>query len=77
MKDKHLEAFGATIRRKREELGISQEDFADLSGLHRTYVGGVERGERNVGLLSVIRIANGLKIPVSILLQGLDEVSNQ
>lgn len=49
--------FGANLRRYREAQGLSQEAFADLLGMHRTYVGGVERGERNLTLQSVERIA--------------------
>ena len=51
----------------RVERGFSQEEFADLCGLDRTYVGGIERGERNVGLINVHRLANALGVPVSAL----------
>jgi transcriptional regulator with XRE-family HTH domain len=56
-----LTAFGARVQKARQRLGLSQEDLADLSGLHRTYVGGVERGERNVGLLNLLRLARALR----------------
>ena len=49
--------LGRNIRRLRESQGMSQEDFADKLGYHRTYLGGVERGERNLTLRSVERIA--------------------
>jgi transcriptional regulator with XRE-family HTH domain len=49
--------FGKEVRRKRSKLGVSQEEFADMCGLDRTYVGGIERGERNVGLLNIDKIA--------------------
>lgn len=49
--------LGSNLRRYRQDRGLSQEDFADLLELHRTYVGGVERGERNLTLKSVERIA--------------------
>ena len=49
--------FGRNLRRYREERGLSQEAFADLLGMHRTYVGGVERGERNLTLRSIERLA--------------------
>ena len=49
--------LGRNLRRYREERGLSQEDFADLVGVHRTYMGGVERGERNLTLRSVERLA--------------------
>jgi transcriptional regulator with XRE-family HTH domain len=49
--------LGRNLRRYREARGISQEDFADVFDVHRTYIGGVERGERNLTLKSVERIA--------------------
>jgi transcriptional regulator with XRE-family HTH domain len=55
------------VRRRREALGISQEAFADKIGLHRTYVGSVERGERNVSLVNLERIAIGLGVALSSL----------
>lgn len=60
--------FGENLRRVREERGLSQEEFADLLGFHRTYVGGIERGERNLSLKSVERIAALAKVePVELL----------
>ncbi|WP_440709876.1 helix-turn-helix domain-containing protein [Herbiconiux sp. YIM B11900] len=50
--------LGRNLRRLRESQGMSQEDFADKLGYHRTYLGGVERGERNLTLRSVERIAD-------------------
>ncbi len=52
--------FGSTVRSIRQRQGISQEDLADRCGLHRTYIGGIERGERNVGLINIIAIAAAL-----------------
>lgn len=60
--------FGANLRRYREERGLSQEAFADVLGLHRTYIGGVERGERNLTLKSAERIAAAIEQPVLLLL---------
>jgi len=59
---------GRNLRRYREGRGLSQEAFADVLGWHRTYVGGVERGERNLTLRSLERIAAMLDLdPVSLL----------
>jgi transcriptional regulator with XRE-family HTH domain len=63
--------FGKALRERRHKLGVSQEEFADLCGLDRTYVGGIERGERNVGLVNIERLARALKISLSELLRGV------
>jgi len=60
--------FARAVRRRREALGLSQEAFADKIGLHRTYVGSVERGERNVSLSNLQRIADGLDTALSVLI---------
>lgn len=71
-KDVAARRFGETVRRFREAEGISQEELADRCGLHRTYVGSVERGERNVSLANIIRIAQALRKAPSVLLEGLE-----
>jgi transcriptional regulator with XRE-family HTH domain len=53
--------FGKMVREKRIELGYSQESFAEVAELHRTYIGAIERGERNLSLKNLIKIANTLK----------------
>lgn len=53
---------GLNIRKKREDKGLSQEELADLSDLHRTYIGQVERGEKNLTIRSLERIAKALKV---------------
>jgi transcriptional regulator with XRE-family HTH domain len=63
--------FGATIRELRGKLGYSQEKLAEEAGLHRTYIGGVERGERNVSLLNIVRLARALKVKPSQLLERI------
>ncbi len=59
--------IGKKIRQFREELNLSQEDLADKSDLDRTYIGGVERGERNVTILSLQKICDALKINIKDL----------
>jgi transcriptional regulator with XRE-family HTH domain len=60
--------FAQHIRAKRRELGISQEELADRCGLHRTYVGAVERGERNISLDNMDRICTALGAQVPEML---------
>lgn len=59
------QVFAENIKRLRREQGISQEALADKAGLHRTYIGAVERGERNITLLNANRIAEALGVTLS------------
>jgi transcriptional regulator with XRE-family HTH domain len=63
---------GRNIRRLRRERGLSQEDLAAEIGVHRTYMGGVERGERNLTLRSLERLAERLGVSPLSLLDGSD-----
>ena len=67
-----LEKFGEQVRQLRKALGLSQEDLAELTDLHRTYIGGIERGERNVALINIVRLAKALKVSPSELLKGIE-----
>jgi transcriptional regulator with XRE-family HTH domain len=72
----HDEAFfreiGHRLRSRREAMGWTQVELARRCGLHRAYTGFVERGERNVSLVNLRRIARVLRIRLSDLLKGLD-----
>lgn len=72
VKNHELIKFGLKVRELRLLKGLSQEDLADLAGLHRTYIGGIERGERNVAFLNIVRLAKALEIPLSDLMKGVD-----
>ncbi len=63
--------FGQRVRDRRLKLGMSQEGLAETSGLHRTYIGSLERGERNVALLNIVRLAVALDLDPSELVHGL------
>ncbi len=73
MKKSELILFGNSVRKLREQKGLSQEALADLSRLHRTYIGGIERGERNVGFLNLLRLSKALKVLPSELVQDFDK----
>lgn len=60
-------ALGRAIRTRREELGFTQESLAAEAGLHRNYIGAVERGEQNIGLNNILRISRVLTIPAASL----------
>ncbi len=63
--------FGRRLRELRQRAGLSQEDLAYRAGLHRTYVSDVERGTRNVSLVTVARLAAALRLNASELVEGL------
>jgi len=67
-----LQAFGDRIRELRKEAGWSQEELADEAELDRTYVGGIERGERNLALRNILKIAQTFGLTMSELLDGVD-----
>lgn len=65
--------LGKRIRELRSKNGYSQESFADHCGLHRTYMGGIERGEHNLTIETVMTISTGLGITMSELLLGIEK----
>lgn len=61
--------FGEKVREIRKEKGLSQEELAHKADLHRTYIGMIERAEKNITLLNIEKIANALQINISNLLE--------
>lgn len=75
MNDSNLSArqiFARNIRLARKVLGMSQEDMAEASGLHRTYVGDVERGERNISIDNMEKMAKAVKKSLAELVLEID-----
>lgn len=68
---KILKAFGNKVKEERLKLGLSQEELADRAGLHRTYIGMIERAEKNITLLNIEKIAKALKLNIKELFQDL------
>ncbi len=66
-----LRRFGKRVRQFRTNKGLSQEAFAALCDLDRTYIGGIERGERNVALKNIQTIAHTLDVSIAELMRGL------
>jgi transcriptional regulator with XRE-family HTH domain len=64
-------AFGARVRSRRQELELSQERLADACGLHWTFVGQVERGQRNITLHNILKLAVGLQVDPGELVRGM------
>ncbi len=67
-KQQYLRRLGLEIRRRREGCGLSQESFAVVVSLHRTYIGAIERGERNISVGSLLPIARALNLTLAQLL---------
>ena len=62
--------FGKNVRKLRENQGMTQEKLAELCDLHRTYIGGIERGERNVSLENIQKVADALGVKIEHLIRS-------
>lgn len=71
-RDRTLKALGRAVRRRREDLGLSQEAVSARAGLHENYVGGVERGERNTSIINVLKLTGALELRPSELMSRLE-----
>lgn len=72
-----LLAFGRAVREARKARGFSQEAFADRCGIDRSYMGCVERGERNLALVNIDKIINALGMPPSEFFKALDKPTDE
>lgn len=68
MKSNLLNKFGEQVRKKRKAKGLSQEELAFKAGLHRTYIGMIERAEKNITLTNIEKIAHALEVDIKELL---------
>jgi transcriptional regulator with XRE-family HTH domain len=66
-----LVKFGKKVREERKKLGYSQEVLAEKAGVHRTYIGMIERGEKNITLANIQKVSKALKVKISELTKGL------
>lgn len=67
-RDEILRDFGRALVKMRAEAGLSQEQLADAAGLHRTYIGGLERAERNPTIVTLVALSKGLGISATVLI---------
>lgn len=69
-----LLSFGHQIRHERKKLHLSQEEFASIVGVHRTYMGAIERGEKNITLLNIQKISNALNLKISCIFSKIENL---
>jgi len=67
-----LQNLSRVVRGRREDLGLSQDELAHRSGLHRTYISDIERGARNLSLKNLVRLAEALEVPASKLMSWVE-----
>jgi transcriptional regulator with XRE-family HTH domain len=67
------EAFGKTVRELRQKMGISQESFADICDLHRTYISDVELGKRNISIENIQKVADALNMTMEELFKEVEK----
>lgn len=77
MSDDRLKVFGMAVRKLRKGKGISQEDFADLAKIDRSYFGQIERGEKNISLGKVFLICDALHVTPSDLFLTMKDVEKE
>lgn len=70
-------AFGKALRKNREAVAISQEELAARAGMNRTYVGDVERGERNVSIVNMQKLAKALKVNLSVIVAEMESLQGR
>jgi transcriptional regulator with XRE-family HTH domain len=67
-----IKILGKNIKNKRIQKQLSQEAFADLCGLHRTYIGMIERGEKNLTFVNLVKVSKALDVSICELVQGIE-----
>lgn len=77
MREKDLKTVGETVRFFRSSLNITQEQLAEISNFHRTYIGQIERGERNPSLLNLIILCKSLKVSMTEFFNHFEELKNK
>ena len=70
-KDKAIVQFGEKVKAARKKKNISQEELASIANLHRTYIGMIERGEKNITLINILKLARALDVSASQLLESI------
>ena len=77
MKETFRKSLGKVIQARRKQLTLTQEQLARRSGMHRTYVSDIERGERNLSLESIYNISKGISTPLSVLFAEAEDLANK